>query len=178
MSRLSRLHPIANGLGRFRPLIALAAAALLLLAPSAAWAHRVLVDAFQEGDRLFIEGFFPDGRPTVNTPVKVLDQAGQVVAEGKTDAQGQLSLKPTGLKPGRLTVVLEAGLGHRAEVETEWAVGSADRPDGQTDRASPSAHRPHKERGVLLWPQALAGLVLIFGGAAVIKKLLNRKKQT
>ena len=64
---------------------------LLLSAPSA-WAHRVLVFAYAEGNNLFIESKLVPDTPVKEGKVIISDkQSGQVLATGQTDAQGKFS---------------------------------------------------------------------------------------
>jgi nickel transport protein len=79
----------------------------------AALAHNVLLSAYVEGDRVVVEGGFSDGTLCENAGIKVFDPSKQLLLEGKTDENGEFSFVPP--QNTDLTVVLDAGMGHRAE---------------------------------------------------------------
>jgi nickel transport protein len=105
-------------------------AALALMQPEPALAHKVKVFAYLEAGALKGEGYMPGGGKAMNCPVKVLDAAGKLLAEGTTDREGAFTVAlPQNLAPqaAPLTVVLEAGEGHRAEFQmTAQDLGLAD----------------------------------------------------
>lgn len=84
-----------------------------------AWAHRVLVFAFPEGDRLQVESKFVGSGPVQEGVVLIQEKAsGETLVTGKTDAQGKFSCPiPEAAKNRRadLLVVVEADMGHRGE---------------------------------------------------------------
>jgi nickel transport protein len=85
-----------------------------------AFAHRVNVFAWVEGDRVFVECKYPDGTKVREGVIRVLDSAGKELLTGKTDAKGEFSFKVP--KQDDLKIVLEAGMGHRAE----WPLSKQD----------------------------------------------------
>jgi len=86
---------------------------LLCGLPSVALAHKVNVWAYVEGDTVFTESYFPDGRKCQNCTITVYDAKGNKLLEGKTDTEGSFSFKAP-VKTD-LLMVLDAGMGHRAE---------------------------------------------------------------
>jgi nickel transport protein len=66
-----------------------------------------------EGDRVVVEGGFSDGTLCQNADIKVFDPSRQLLLEGKTDENGEFSFVPR--QNTDLTLVLDAGMGHRAE---------------------------------------------------------------
>jgi len=105
----------------------------------AALAHNVLLSAYVEGDRVFVEGGFGDGTPCENSGIKVFDPSEQLLLEGKTDKNGEFSFVPP--QTTDLTVVLDAGMGHRAE----YTVPAEDLPNiarSQKDTVNSSAALP------------------------------------
>lgn len=76
--------------------------------------------AYPEGDTVYVEGYFADGRKAMNSKVTVYDPEGKILFKGITDKKGQLSFK-TPYK-GDLRIVLDAGMGHR----TEYTVNAGD----------------------------------------------------
>lgn len=90
--------------------------ALTMLFCGQAWAHKVAVYAYAEGDKLMGEGYFAGGDKAMNCPVELYDSQGKLLAKGQTDGQGAFVLpKPQAAPP--LKLVLNAGEGHRAEYE-------------------------------------------------------------
>lgn len=91
----------------------------LLLFSSEALAHKVLVFAYMEGSDLVVEGGFPGGKPAVNTRVELRDSANDAqLASGETNDSGiWRTALPEAAAQARqgLTVVLDAGEGHRAQ---------------------------------------------------------------
>jgi nickel transport protein len=95
---------------------------LLLVAGSgsSALAHRATIFAWVEGDTVFTESKFSGGRRVVNSPVRVYDGKGREILRGETDDRGEFSFKI--LEITDLKVVLDAGMGHRAE----WSIPEAE----------------------------------------------------
>ena len=78
---------------------------------SPVWAHKVNVFAWVEGDKVFVEGYYPGGKKAQNSLVEVYSNAGAKLLEGRTNKKGEFSFKI----PAReeLRIVLTAGMGHR-----------------------------------------------------------------
>ena len=97
-----------------------AVAALLIALTGNAHAHRVNIFAWVEGDTVFVECKFSDGTKVNEGVIKVYDSAGKELLNGKTNATGEFSFKVP--KQDDLKIVLDAGMGHRAE----WPVSKQD----------------------------------------------------
>jgi nickel transport protein len=109
-------------------------AALMLLAAGAALAHRVNVFAWVEGDMVFVECKYPDGTKVHEGVIRVLDSAGKELLSGKTNDKGEFSFKVP--KQDDLTIVLEAGMGHRGD----WPLSRQDlAPAGEEPKPGPAA---------------------------------------
>lgn len=109
-------------------------AALMLLAAGAALAHRVNVFAWVEGDTVFVECKYPDGTKVHEGVIRVLDSAGKELLSGKTNDKGEFSFKVP--KQDDLTIVLEAGMGHRGD----WPLSRQDlAPAGEAPKPGPAA---------------------------------------
>ena len=83
---------------------------------STAFAHKINIDAWIENRQIHIIGKFSGGKGVVDGIVEVKNAKGDVVAEGKTDKNGKLSLPiPDSVIRNKsdLTVVLNAGSGHK-----------------------------------------------------------------
>ena len=61
-----------------------------LLAPGA-WAHKVNLFAYVEGETVYTESYFPDGKKVKKEKKEVLEANGTKILEGKTDAQGSFN---------------------------------------------------------------------------------------
>lgn len=114
---------------------------LILALAGMAQAHRVAVFAYVEGDQIKGEGAFSTGGKVVNQKVQVLDASGKVLAEGTTGQDSTFSL-PLPKAKAPLTVVLDAGAGHRATYElTAQDLGqeASDRQSQEAGAATPAA---------------------------------------
>jgi nickel transport protein len=113
-------------------------AAIMLLTAGAALAHRVNVFAWVEGDTVFVECKYPDGTKVHEGVIRVLDSASKELLSGKTNDKGEFSFRVPKLDD--LTVVLEAGMGHRGD----WPLSRQDlSPAGEAPgQTSPAASQP------------------------------------
>lgn len=78
-----------------------------------AFAHKVTIFAWVEGDTIYTQSKFSKGRKAKGALVTVFDTEGNRLLEGTTDENGEFSFKipkKTGLK-----IVLKASMGHMAE---------------------------------------------------------------
>ncbi|MBU2521314.1 MAG: hypothetical protein KKD50_03690 [Proteobacteria bacterium] len=78
-----------------------------------AFAHKVSIFAWVEGDTVYTQSKFSRGKKTKEAPVIVFDLEGNKLLEGKTDDNGEFSFKIP--KKTALKVVLKASMGHMAE---------------------------------------------------------------
>lgn len=112
------------------------ALAVSILCCASAWAHKVGVYAYAEGDKLMGEGYFSGGDKAMHCPVKLYDSQGKLIAEGQTDANGAFALPlPQAAPP--LKLLLDAGEGHRAEYE----VTAEDLGQSAEQAATPAARQ-------------------------------------
>lgn len=96
-----------------RRLGAASALALTVLAAGPAYAHKVNMFAFPEGDRILVEGYFSDGKRAHNSAVDVFSPSGEVLVHGKTDDEGSFSFEIP--QSTDLRIRLNAGMGHQTE---------------------------------------------------------------
>ncbi len=94
----------------------------LLVLTGSAQAHRVSVFAWVEGDTVYVESKFSGGRKVKDGLITVTDAGGQELLRGKTDGQGEFSFKIP--RRTELHIVLQAGMGHRAQ----WILPVSDMP--------------------------------------------------
>ncbi len=93
---------------------------------SEALAHKVNIFAYIEGDTVFTESYFNDGRKCVDSKIEVFDSAGDKLLEGRTNNTGEFSFKVP-MKTD-LRLVLTASMGHRAEYTVPASELSEARP--------------------------------------------------
>ena len=86
---------------------------LLFCITDTAYAHRVMIFAWVEGDKVFTQSKFSGGKKVKGGKILVSDLRGKNILEGKTDDKGEFSF--TVPEKTAFKIVLEAGMGHRAE---------------------------------------------------------------
>ncbi len=79
---------------------------------SNALAHKVNLLVYVEGDKIYTESTFPDGKKVEDGVIEVYDSQGKKLLEGKTSKDGLFSFKIP--KKDDLTIVLTASMGHKA----------------------------------------------------------------
>ncbi len=79
------------------------------LAP--AWAHKVNLFAYAEGDKVYTESYFADGQKVQGGEIEVADDRGTTLLTGKTDDKG-LFVFPLAKKQ-TLTITINSGMGHK-----------------------------------------------------------------
>ncbi len=89
---------------------------LLSVVASTAYAHKVNVFAYVEGDQVYIQGYFSDGSKAKNSEVTVYTSDGRELSKGQTSEDGEFTF-PTQGKQQALRVVLNAGMGHQASYD-------------------------------------------------------------
>ena len=77
------------------------------------YAHKVMMFVYPEGDKVFVEGYFADGKKPKKSEVMVYDNGGKVLFSGLTDDEGKLSFKIP--RKTDLRITLNAGMGHKTE---------------------------------------------------------------
>jgi len=95
-------------------------------------AHRVNVFAWAEGDTVYVESKFSGGKKIRGGKIIVTDSSGIEVLTGHTNDQGEFSFKRPQQK--ELKIVLEAGMGHRAQ----WTLPIDDGHSDHSADESPS----------------------------------------
>jgi nickel transport protein len=152
---------------------------LILLMSSSASAHKVNIFAYAEGDTVYTESYFPDGRKVEGGKIEVHDSKGNKLLEGTTDKEGLFNFKIP--KKDDLEIVLIATMGHRnsftlsADELPDVAAASADAaPQAKQTPDRIKHHFPEKEP--LPIAAILGGLGFIFGLTALILQLSGKKK--
>lgn len=75
--------------------------------------HKVNIFAYVEGDNIYTESYFSDGRPVQGGKIEILNSEGIRVLEGTTDEEGKFSA-PVPMGNNDLDVVLNASMGHKS----------------------------------------------------------------
>jgi nickel transport protein len=88
---------------------------LILIIPFVASAHRVILFAWVENNRVFTQSKFSAGKVVKQGSVSVYSPTGDLLLTGKTDRNGRWDFPLPGERSIKL--VLNAGSGHRAEWE-------------------------------------------------------------
>ncbi len=89
----------------------LAMVALIGLGAGPAWAHKVNLFAYAEGDTIYTESYFADGQKVQGGEIEVVDDHGNKLLTGTTDAHG-LFVFPLAKKQ-TLTITVNSGMGHK-----------------------------------------------------------------
>jgi len=98
---------------KLRPVFLFSLIILVILFDMPAFAHKVSIFAWVEGDTVYTQSKFSKGKRVKNSSVIVFDSDGNKLLEGKTDDKGEFSFKIP--KQTALKVVLKASMGHMAE---------------------------------------------------------------
>jgi nickel transport protein len=78
------------------------------------FAHKVNIFAYVEGEKIYTESYFNDGKKCIDSKIEVFDNQGNKLLEGLTDKEGEFSFEVLS-EDGDLKIVLFASMGHRAE---------------------------------------------------------------
>ena len=90
---------------------------IIIMMDVSAFAHKVNIFAYVDGDKVYTESYFNDGKKCVDSKIEVFDNQGNKLLEGLTDEDGMFSFEipSEDVVDGGLKVVLTASMGHRAE---------------------------------------------------------------
>jgi nickel transport protein len=80
---------------------------------STLFAHRVNIFAYIEGHKIYTESYSSDGKPVVSGKIEIYNEMDELIHSGNTDEQGKYAF--TIPLRTNLRIVLDAGMGHRAE---------------------------------------------------------------
>ena len=87
---------------------------IIIMINISAFAHKVNIFAYVEGDKVYTESYFNDGKKCINSKIEVFDNRENKLLEGLTNAEGEFSFEVP-QEDGDLKLVLTASMGHRAE---------------------------------------------------------------
>lgn len=87
---------------------------IIIMMDVSVFAHKVNIFAYVEGEKIYTESYFNDGKKCIDSKIKVFDNQGNKLLEGLTDKEGEFSFEVPS-ENGNLKIVLTASMGHRAE---------------------------------------------------------------
>lgn len=142
--------------------------------------HGLHATATLKGDRVRVEAFFDDDTPAGGAAIKVTAADGAVAAEGRADESGVWSFaRPV---PGKYTVVVDGGDGHRKKVsltiptDAELKQSAREQPPGDAEIiVTPGPTRREITR--FPWLRAGMGLAAI-GCLAAVLWLATRRRES
>jgi len=90
---------------------------IIIMMDVSTFAHKVNIFAYLEGDKVYTESYFNDGKKCIDSKIEVFDNRGNMLLESLTDEEGMFSFEipSENVIDGDLKVVLTASMGHRAE---------------------------------------------------------------
>ncbi|MDY6791455.1 MAG: hypothetical protein SWH54_09325 [Thermodesulfobacteriota bacterium] len=112
---------------------------ILLGVTDNAYAHKVMIFGWVEGDKVFTQSKFSGGKKVKGGKILVFDLNGNSLLEGKTDDKGEFSF--TIPKKTTLKIALMAGMGHRAE----WTIPHDEIQDLADKKSLKSAEKMQQE---------------------------------
>ena len=140
--------------GHNKSLIILFLASILVIStPLPAFAHKVIIFAWVEGDTVFTESKFSGGKRAINAQVQVFDREDKQLLEGKTDNKGEFSFKIPKLTD--LRIVLTAGTGHKGE----WTIPESEIQEAGGVSGEKKAEEPSQPTAVGLTKEEIKDLI-------------------
>jgi nickel transport protein len=109
---------------------------IIIMINISVFAHKVIIFAYVEGDIVYTESYFSDGKKCMNSKIEVFNNRGDKLLEGLTNGEGEFSFEVPS-EDGDLKIVLTAGMGHRAEYSI-----SADEIRGSTGLIKEESEEP------------------------------------
>ena len=90
---------------------------IIIMMDVSVFAHKVNVFAYIEGEKIYTESYFNDGKKCIDSKIEVFNNRGNILLEGLTDQEGMFSFETPSedVIDGDLKIVLTASMGHRAE---------------------------------------------------------------
>ncbi|MFH0813863.1 MAG: hypothetical protein V2A69_13665 [Pseudomonadota bacterium] len=147
-----------------------------MMANESALAHKVNIFAYVEGDTVFTESYFNDGRKCVHSNITVFDRSGNQLLEGMTNEEGEFSFKIPEKVTSDLRIVLTASMGHKSDYILPASDFSADLNKGRDAAAEVQGEIPpergDKEEKADVTPQRSVDITTV---QSVVEEALDRK---
>jgi nickel transport protein len=87
---------------------------IIMMVNISVFAHKVNIFAYVEGEKIYTESYFNDGKKCIDSKIEVFDNQENKLLEGLTDKEGEFSFEVPS-EDGDLKIVLTASMGHQAE---------------------------------------------------------------
>ena len=87
---------------------------IIMMVNISVFAHKVNIFAYVEGEKIYTESYFNDGKKCIDSKIEVFDNQGNKLLEGLTDKEGEFSFEVPS-EDGDLKIVLTTSMGHQAE---------------------------------------------------------------
>jgi nickel transport protein len=87
---------------------------IIMMVNISVFAHKVNIFAYAEGEKIYTESYFNDGKKCIDSKIEVFDNQENKLLEGLTDKEGEFSFEVPS-EDGDLKIVLTASMGHQAE---------------------------------------------------------------
>ena len=142
-------------------------------------AHRVNVFAWAEGDIVYVECKFSGGKKITGGSIIVSDPSGVELLTGRTNDQGEFSFKRP--QPTELKIILQAGMGHRAEWTLPVDDGHAAHPADNSRADNANARNKLKSPDDQIYHQHSETQTAVYAGPsraeieAIVEKALDKK---
>jgi hypothetical protein len=162
---------MTGAIHRSRGMLVMLALMVLLGTPRIASAHALRVDCHLRGGEVLIEAYFDDDTPAGEAKVRVFDDKGSLIAEGRTNAAGRWSVARP--KPGRYRVEVDAGGGHFTKQTMDVPAEIA---SGESAPVRISEGPSRQETAKMFWPKLMVGLGAIAGFGIALWIAARRKK--
>ncbi|MCM8806602.1 MAG: hypothetical protein NC926_01395 [Candidatus Omnitrophica bacterium] len=90
---------------------------LFLLFSLISFAHKINIFTYKEGEKIYVESYFPDGKPVKKGKIEVYNENGEKIIEGQTDENGVFSFNIPENK--KIKIILTGDAGHKTETFME-----------------------------------------------------------
>jgi len=148
----------------------------ILMSTSPVWAHKVYVFAWVENGTVYTESNFGGHHPVHGGAIKVVDQKGQVLLQGKTDDHGKFNFAVPSKVTSDLLIKLDATMGHQAH----WTLTRAELT-ATGEKAKKELNQAMKEKAVVEAGPSMAavatGMAVIFSICGVAFLINKKRKQ-
>jgi len=153
---------------------------ILFLLPLEANAHKLLIDYTLQRNGIFVESFFPDGKPARDILIRMKDGNGIVLKQGTTDKKGGYFFSVD--EGANYLMEADAGLGHFTTLEissSAWenATFLNDPVGGQSESEKETSQQVSKiKKEPLPVIKILFGFGIIAAIAYVSRYVLKRRE--
>ncbi len=147
---------------------------LVLIPLNHSFAHKVIIFAWVEDGIIFCESKFASKRKVKDSPIKAIDEKGNIVHKGRTNMEGEYSFKIPENIDSDLILKIEAGQGHQGQ----WKIHKQELLDPVTtnDIEAAMKEKERLEKGPSII-KIITGLTMIFLLALGLKFFKRKEKE-